>query len=66
LKEPIQLEPGETVHMRVNYTGLPKGRSFVMMAMHLAVVHTVLDSKTPRIVILANPTKKRLEFSKNI
>ncbi len=66
LREPIQLEPGETVHIQINYTNLPKGRSFVMTATHLAVAHAVLDNNIPKIAILANPTKKRLELSKNI
>ncbi len=52
--------------MRVNYIGLPKRRSFVITATYPAVTHMVLDNKTPRIAILANLTKKCLEFSKNI
>src|SRR6266699_4155673 len=66
LKEPIQLEPGKTVHIRINYTGLPKGRSFVITATYPVVAYTVLDNNTPKIAILANPTKKRLELNKNI
>src|SRR6266566_1562197 len=66
LKEPIQFEPRETVHIRVNYTDLPKRRSFVMTTIYPAAVYTVLDSKIPKIAILANPTKKRLELNKNI
>ena len=66
LREPIQLEPGETVYMRVNYTGLPKRRSFIMTATYPTAVHTVLDNNILRITILTNPIKKRLEFNKNI
>ena len=66
LREPIQLEPRETVHIQVNYIGLFKRRSFIMITTYLAVVYTVLDNNIPRIAILMNLTKKRLEFSKNI
>ncbi len=66
LREPIQFEPGETVYIWVNYIGLSKGCSFVMMAMYPTAVYTVLDNNTPRIAIFTNLIKKRLEFNKNI
>src|SRR6266566_1933700 len=66
LREPIQLEPRETVHIQVNYIGLFKRRSFSMITTYLAVVYTVLDNNIPRIAIFTNPIKKCLEFSKNI
>ena len=43
-----------------------KGRSFVITAIYPTVVYTVLDNNTFKIVILINPTKKCLEFNKNI
>ncbi len=66
LKEPIQFEPGKIVYIWVNYIGLFKRRSFVITAIYSAVVYTVLDNNTSKIVILMNPIKKRLEFNKNI
>ncbi len=66
LRESIQFELGETVHMRINYIGLSKKRSFIITAIYPAVVYTVLNNNIPKIAILTNPTKKRLELSKNI
>ena len=66
LKEPIQLEPGKTVHIRINYIGLFKRRSFVMTAIYPAATYTVLDSNILKIVILTNLIKKHLELNKNI
>ncbi len=66
LKKPIQLESGEIVHIRINYTGLFKKRSFVITTIYLAVVHIVLDNNIFKIIILTNSTKKYLEFNKNI
>ncbi len=66
LKEFIQFESGETVYIWVNYIGLFKGRLFVITAIYPAVAYVVLDNNIPRIAILMNLTKKRLEFSKNI
>ena len=66
LRKSIQLEPRETVHIRVNYIGLPKRHSFVITAIYPAATYTVLNSNIPKIAILANSIKKRLEFSKNI
>ncbi|SRR6266566_5624958 len=66
LRKPIQLESGETVYIRINYTGLPKRHSFIITATYLTVVYTVLDNNIPKIAILTNSIKKRLEFNKNI
>ncbi len=66
LKKPIQLEPGKTVHIRINYINLPKRHSFIITATHPATIHTVLNNNTPKIAILTNPTKKRLKLNKNI
>ena len=66
LKKLIQFESGETIYIQVNYIDLSKRRSFIITTIYLTVVYTVLDNNTPKIAILANPTKKRLELSKNI
>jgi|SRR6266566_6552304 len=66
LKKPIQFELREIVYIRINYIGLLKRCSFVITATYPAVVHTVLNNNTPKIVILANSTKKCLELNKNI
>ena len=66
LKESIQFESGEIVYIRVNYIGLPKGRLFVITAIYPAVVYTVLNNNILKIAIFANPTKKHLEFNKDI
>ncbi len=66
LKEPIQFESGKIVYMRINYIGLFKRRSFIITAIYLTVIYTVLDNNTLKIVILTNPIKKYLEFNKNI
>ncbi len=66
LKEFIQLELYKIVYIRINYIGLFKGRSFVIMTMYPAVVYIVLNSNIPKIAIFTNLIKKRLEFNKNI
>jgi len=66
LKEFIQFEPKETIYIRINYIGLFKRRSFVITTTYLAVVYTVLNNNTLKIVILTNSIKKHLEFNKNI
>ncbi len=52
--------------MRINYIGLFKERSFIMMAIYLAVVYMVLNNNISKIAILTNPIKKCFEFNKNI
>jgi len=66
LREPIQFEPGETVYIRINYIDLFKGCSFVITATYPTATHIILNNNTLKIVILTNPTKKHLEFNKNI
>jgi len=66
LKELIQFKFGKTVYMRINYIGLSKRHSFVIIAIYPAVVYMVLDNNTLKIVILVNLIKKCLEFNKNI
>ncbi len=66
LKEPIQFEPGKTIYIQINYTSLFKRHSFIITAIYPIAIYTVLDNNTFKIAILTNPTKKRLEFNKNI
>ncbi len=66
LREPIQLESGKTVYMRVNYIDLFKGCSFVITAIYPTAIHTVLNSNIFKIVIFVNLIKKCLELNKNI
>ena len=65
LREKVTLQVEETIHIRINYIGLPKGRSFIMITNHPVASSAILDSGTPRFVILANPTKKPLKISKD-
>jgi hypothetical protein len=50
----------------MNYIGLPKGRSFMMIANYPATSNAILDSGTLRLAILANLTKKPLKINKDI
>ena len=63
-REKVTLQVGETIYICVNYIGLPKGHSFIMIANHPVASNTILDSGTPRLVILANPIKKPLKINK--
>src|SRR6266699_3228268 len=56
----------ETVYIHIDYTSFPKGRSFIMTTTHPVVFNIIIDSITPRITILANPTDKPLEIYKSI
>ena len=64
--EKITLVPKETVYVRVDYTSFPKGHSFIMTAIHLAVSNAITDSIIPKIAIFVNLTDKLLEIRKNI
>ncbi len=50
----------------MNYTGFPKGRSFIMTVIYLAVSNVLFDMNTPCIVIIVNLTSKTLIFNKDI
>jgi hypothetical protein len=65
LREKITFTPKETVYIRIDYTNLPKDRSFIMIATYLAISNTIIDSTTPRIAIFVNPTDKPLEIYKD-
>ena len=60
----FQLE--EIVYMRIDYTGLFKGRFFMMIKIYPTTSNTILDFITSRIAILINFTKRVLKIDKNI
>jgi hypothetical protein len=62
----IILQLGETIYARVDYTGLPKGRSFIIIEIYPIASNAILNSITSKIAILANPTKKALKIDKGI
>ncbi len=66
LKKPIQFEPGEIIYIQINYISLLKRHSFIITTIYLTAIYTVLNNNIPKITILTNPIKKRLEFNKNI
>ncbi len=65
LKELIQLESGETIHIQINYIDLSKGRLFIMTTIYPTIAYIVLDNNIPKIVIFMNLIKKYLELNKN-
>src|SRR6266699_1331995 len=66
LKKLIQLEFKKTIHIQVNYIDLPKRYLFVITTIYSIIIYIVLNNNIPKIAILTNPTKKRLELNKNI
>ncbi len=62
----IILQLRETVYIRIDYTGLSKSRSFIMIKIYLTTSNIILDSTTPKIVILVNLIKKALKINKDI
>ncbi len=65
-QEKITLAPKETVYIRVDYTNLSKGRSFMMTAIYPIVFNTITNSTIPRITMFVNPIDKPLEICKDI
>ncbi len=66
LKESIQFKPKEIIYIQINYIGLFKRYSFIIIIIYLAAIHIVLNNNILKITIFINPTKKHLEFNKNI
>ncbi len=60
----LQLE--EIVYIRIDYIGLFKGRSFIIIRIYLTISNIILNSMILKIVILINPIKKALKIDKNI
>ena len=66
LRSKIVLQPKETIHVRIDYTGLPKSRSFIITRIYPTVLNIILDFTTFKITILINFTKKVLKIDKSI
>ncbi len=66
LRGEIILQLGEIVYTRVDYTGLSKGRSFIMIRIYSTVSNTILDFTIFRIAILINFIKRTLKIDKGI
>ncbi len=60
----LQLE--KIIHIRIDYTGLSKDRSFIIIEVYPTTSNTILDSITSKIAILVNPTKRALKINKSI
>ncbi len=60
----LQLE--KIIHIRIDYTGLSKDRSFIIIEVYPTTSNTILDSITSKIAILVNLTKRALKINKSI
>ncbi len=56
----------KTVYIRVDYTGLFKGRSFIMIKIYSTVLNAILNFIILKIAILINFIKKVLKIDKDI
>ncbi|KAK0734260.1 hypothetical protein B0T26DRAFT_761299 [Lasiosphaeria miniovina] len=61
----IVLLSGQTAHIPANYKPLPNDRSFQFNAKHPAAMNSVLEAKTPRVVVVQNATPGILTISRN-
>ncbi len=66
LYDEIIFQPREIVYIRVDYTGLSKGRSFIMIKIYPKASNVILNFTTSRIAILINSTKRILKIDKGI
>ena len=66
MKEKIVFYLKETIHVRMNYIGLLKGRSFIMITIYLIVFNILFDTNTLRIVVIVNFINKIFIFNKSI
>ncbi len=48
--------PHQSAYLVVDYKPLPADRSFAFLATHSVAVNAVLDAKTPRAILVKNPT----------
>ncbi len=60
----LQLE--KIVYIWVDYIGLPKGRSFIMIEIYSIISNVILDFIILKIAILVNLIKKVLKINKDI
>ncbi len=58
----ITLYPEKIIYIRIDYIGLSSKRDFIITRTYLTVFNTILNIKTPRIVILANFIKKTFKI----
>lgn len=54
------LPPGKTIHVPVDYKPLPDDRSFTFESEHPLAMHAIVDSKTPRVVVMKNTTNQTI------
>ena len=66
LREKIVFYLKKTVYIRMNYTGLLKGRSFIITTTYPTIPNILFNTNTFYIVIITNPTNKILTFNKSI
>ncbi len=62
----IILQSEEIIYIRVDYTGLSKGRSFIIIEIYLIVSNAILNYIILKITILVNLIKKALKIDKSI
>ncbi len=65
-KQIIRLQLNETVYVCMNYTSLPKERSFIMIVTYFIIINVIIDFKILKIAIFVNPTDKTLKITKEI
>ena len=53
------------MYLPVEYVALPKGRSFMMSGEHASVSNAMVDSKTPQVCLVTNPTGTTLQIKKH-
>src|SRR6266566_2844051 len=61
----IILQSKEIIYIRIDYTGLLKGRSFIMIEIYPTILNVILDFIILKIAILINPIKKALKINKS-
>ncbi len=62
----IILQLKEIIYMRIDYIGLLKSRSFIMIKVYLITLNVILNFITFMIAILINLIKKVLKIDKDI
>ncbi|KHE80798.1 hypothetical protein GE21DRAFT_1275918 [Neurospora crassa] len=60
----VVLMPGQEAFVPVEYTPLPKDRSFSFIAKHNTAVHAIIDAKTPQVVKVVNLSDGPLTINK--
>ena len=65
LDKPVTLLPGQIMWAKTNYKDLPRDRSFAFFATHVAAVNTLVNIKSPYVVMLSNLILKVIKLSRN-